>query len=414
MSRRRILFIPAFLGTPSHFIPLAKLYQRLDLARYEAAFLLPRMSPEWLRRSDMERYLPRAEYYYCGEFYSHFDIPVLPVRRAYSAASELQAYSMFDPDVIIDDCNLTTALTSQVIRKPRVTLLRAGTFPICAARESGLRNTLNDMIETIRIPPGSPLTKPTAVGDFFHADAYIVPGIDSIEPGHPSPADRPRTFFSGPLILDDQEEHIFHSAELARFLEDNRELRIAYVSFGVDPSRGFDSRLIECFRYLIDAGFAVLTNMPLPKVGGEDLLAAAGQRLLVSSTVPLHQVTSRADLVIHVAGSAMYHYPLLHLTPAITVGTRALDRETIARTLESLGLSLHLPAPSETEGFATLFTDAIDRFGRGQYPFDAGLPGRLRTYQQQITRTTSEFDLSQVIETALTFTQTAQSHVHQC
>src|SRR5579863_8846261 len=137
MSRQRILFIPAFLGTPSHFIPLAKLYQRLDPTRYEATFLLPKVSPEWLRRSDMERYLPRAEYYYCGEFYAHFDIPVLPLRRTYSVASELQAYSVFDPDVIIDDCNLTTALTSQVNRKPRVTLLRAGTFPSGPAGDSG-------------------------------------------------------------------------------------------------------------------------------------------------------------------------------------------------------------------------------------------------------------------------------------
>jgi hypothetical protein len=419
MSKPRILFIPAFLGTPSHFIPLAKLYQRLDPARYDAAFLLPKVSPEWLRRSAMERYLPRAEYYYCGDFYSHFDIPVLPVRRTYSVAAELQAYSVFDPDVIIDDCNLTTALTSQVIRKPRVTLLRAGTFPTDAAHDSGLRNTLNDMIDTVRIPPDGRLTKPDSVAGFFVADAYIVPGIDAIEPGHPASADRARTFFSGPLILDEQEECIFQSEALDTFFADNRELHSAYVSFGVDPSRGFDSRLIECFRCLLEAGFAVLTNVPLLKVGGDDLLAAAGKRLLVESTVPLHRVTASADLVIHVAGSAMYHYPLLHLTPAITVGTRALDRETIARKLESFGLSLHLPAPSETEGFVELFKNAIERFVQGQYPFDTGLPARLRAHQQNILRATSEFELSQVIETALAFhgdpvNRTAQSHAHQC
>src|SRR5690606_15579589 len=98
----------------------------------------------------------------------------------------------------------------------------------------------------------------------------------------------------------------------------------------------------------------------------------------------MHYVSSNADLIVHVAGSATYHYPILHGKPAITVGTRCRDREQIARTLNACGFSQHIPAPAEGDGFLAAFVDALDRFEAGRFPFDPSLAERLSAQRREI------------------------------
>jgi hypothetical protein len=401
VTKPRVLFVPAFLGVPSHFIPLLKLYQRLDPGRYDAAFFLPRIPISEVRRTNMESHVPGAEYYYCGEFYGHFDLPVVSGPRDLAVVSELRAYSSFKPDVIIDDCNLTTALTCQVQVKPRVTMLRTGAFGADRAKYPEYAHTLDSMVDAIKVPPGCGFSKPTSLEEYFNADAFVVPGIEMLEHNHRTANGRARAFFSGPLILDEREEAIFQSDALIRFFEINRGRKVAYVTFGAAPGKGSNAKLIDCFCTLIEREFAVLTNIQIAKLGGDSLLGTYRDRFMLASAFPMHYVTSKADIVIHVAGSGMYHYPILHLKPAITVGTQMYDREIVASAMASQGLSYHLPAAAESMQFARHFREAMERFCRGGFPFDSGLRSRLQRTRGEVVRANRDFDLNQAIDIAL-------------
>jgi hypothetical protein len=401
MRRPRILFIPSFLGTPSHFIPLVKLYQQLDCSRYDAAFFLPQLTLDDVRNWQFERYIARAEYYYCGEFYSRFDIPTLSLKRQYTVASELRAYSMFKPDLIIDDCNITTVLTNQVRRKQRITMLRSGALASNTSRAPGHRHTLDTMISTLPTQPNSSFTLPRSLEGYFEASAYLIPGIASIELSHCTPEGRSRSFFCGPLILDEREEEIFQFEELLRFFAGHTGSPIAYVTFGTASARNPEAQVIECFHHLLELGFSVLTNVPLERLGGDALIRSAADRCLFSDVFPMHYVTSKADIVVHVASSGMYHYPILHGKPAITIGTQTYDRECIAETMAALGLSLHIPAPTEVADFGGLFRNALEVFLAARFPFDADLGNRLAACRQEIERTAREFDFQRVIDVAL-------------
>jgi hypothetical protein len=401
MAKTRALFIPSYLGIPSHFIPLVKLYQLLDPVKYEAAFFLPIMTPATVRNFGMARHLPDAEFYYCGEFYSHFDLPILGLAREYSITSEVRAYVDFKPDVIIDDCNLITPLTSQVAPKPRITVLRSVGAQSSSSGRPGYQHSLQPMIDTLNLPLSRSLQIPKTLESYFEADAYIVPGIDAIERTLPAIPDTAPLFFSGPLILDSGEEDIFMSEALQRFFAVNTGRYIAYLTLGFSPGRANGPRLTECIRHLINKHFAVLTNARITTP--RDILQVTGleSRLFVSSVFPMHYVTSKSDVIIHIGGSGMYHYPIIHLKPAITVGSQTYDREAINSVLADLGLSISLPSPAETDRFEELFKNAIDRFLRAEFPFDSGLAERLRGCRQSICGAAQEFDFAKAITCAL-------------
>jgi UDP:flavonoid glycosyltransferase YjiC (YdhE family) len=401
MNKIRILFVPCFFGMPSHFIPLLKLYQQLDPTTHEAAFFLTRLSEAELESATAKRIMPNAKYYYGGEFYSHFDIPILERERRYTVMSELAAYKKFRPDVVIDDCSFTTALARQVASVPRLTMLRAGYLTPHAARLRGMRHGLDVMTNGLADVAPYGFTLPAELPGYFDAEAYLVPALMSIERiGAPPDAQR-RCYYSGPLVLDEREEAIFHSESLARFMEANEGRRIAYVTFGVAAVRDVHPVVEECFEYLFDMGFAVVSNVPLDERRNPESSEALRRRYFQSEVLPMHFLCSRAHLIIHVSGCAAYHYPIIHGKPAITIGTQSLDREVTARVLAMLGLSQHLAAPEATTDFVQRFRGAIDNFMAGRFPFDEGLSERLQMQKEEIELTRTSFDVDQVIVTTL-------------
>lgn len=388
MSRTRILFLPCFFGVPSHFIPLVKLYQRLPKDQYEVAFVRPDMSA-----GQIGTHNPGAAYYYSDEFLSHFDIPVLPLKQRFGVMNELAAYARFAPDLIIDDTNLTTALARQLKWYPRLTIARTGFFGVTPAVAPYPYGT-SALIDLYQVPAPFRNRMPATVDGYFEAEGYVVPGVRSLE-YVPDLTNRDLpVFFSGPLLMDAQEELVLLSDPLEQFLHANRDRRIAYLTLGIDASKNPHSQVLESLHELLRRDFAVITNVKSPQ-------PLADGRYFHTSTVPMHYVCSRASLIVHVSGSATYHYPILHAKPAITIGTQIREREEIAQTLCRRGLSLHLPAPAEAEDFPSLFAAALDRLDQGSHPFDADLGERLNAHRLEIETALELFDLGAVIEATI-------------
>ncbi len=400
MTRTRILFLPCFFGMPSHFIPLVKLYQRLPKGRYDVAFFLPRMSPKDIAAQTAAGFNQAAAYYYSDEFLSHFDVPTIDLEQRFGVVNELAAYRKFSPDLIVDDSSLTTALARRIQWRPRLAIARTGVFGSAAAQGPGrYPHSLSAMLEMYRVPPPFRFEVPRSIDAYFEAEAHIIPGVRSLESLPGLPDEGRRAFYSGPLTLDEREETIFHSGPLSKFIEAVRGRRIAYVTLGVDAAKSPHAGIGRCLRELLRRDFAVVTNVEI---------ALQHEYCFHSKAVPMHDLCSRASLIVHVAGSATYHYPILHGKPAITLGTHCRDREQIAWTLCARGLSQHIPAPATAEACYEFFVDALDRFESSRAPFDAELASRLSACRLEMADASARFDLDAAIEAAL-----AQGEAHR-
>jgi hypothetical protein len=399
MNAPRILLLTPYFGFPSHFIPLVKLYQKMAGSQYELAFLLPSISPTDVESQRPKGFNEKAQYYYGGEFLSRFDLPVLDLKQQFSVRHELAAYRKFAPDLIVDDSNLTTALARQIRWRPRLAIARNGVFGD-SGKVATYRHSLESIVDTLTVPPRSTFVLPQSLDGYFEAEAHIVPAIRSLEPMPGLPESGTRAFYSGPLLLDEREEGFLHCEALSQFFESNRGRRIAYMTFGIDASRDPHSRVWGCFIELLRRDFAVVTNLTPPKhiLDAEEF---SHGRYFQSNAVPMHYVCSRANLIVHVCGSATYHYAIIHGRPAITIGTQCRDREEVAQMLCNRRLSYHLPAPTETGAFREMFVEALNLYESGRFPFDEALQSRLSAAHLEIERTAALFDINAAIDTAL-------------
>jgi len=409
VNRIRVLFLPPYFGFPSHFIPLVKLYQRMSAARYDVAFVLPRLTPEEITARKSYGF-EQGRYYYEPEFLARFELPVLDLKQQFSVVAELAAYRKFSPDLIIDDSNLTTALARQIRRLPRLTIARTGVFGGASTPVHG--HSLASVVGTLSLPPRSTLVLPQSIDGYFEAEAHIVPASPLLEPLPGLRALGTRSFYCGPLILDQDEERLFDTAPLSAFLAANRGRKIVYLTLGIGASRNPHPSAWECLRELLAQDWAIVTNMMPADYAGETECPYPHDGCFYSPALPLHFVCSRADLIIHVCGSATYHYPILHRKPAITIGTQCRDREEVARRLCARGLSYHLPAPTETAAFQTNFTEALGLYAAARFPFDAALPARLETMRLEIESTAARFDIDAAIDSALSAAPCVHSVAH--
>ena len=102
----RVLFLPCVTSVPSHLIPLLALNRMVKDQRIETAFLVSRVSRDYLRQMGTE---------------------VLDIDHK-DFRTEMQAIGEFSPDVIVDDMSLTTMFTTLLSKTPRVTIQRTGIF----------------------------------------------------------------------------------------------------------------------------------------------------------------------------------------------------------------------------------------------------------------------------------------------
>src|SRR5512138_900722 len=108
----RVLFVPMVNGGIAHLFPLIALHRQLRAPDTKTAFLLQREL--WpvaaALRLDM------------------IDIDHQHIAKN-GFRSEMRAYHLFKPDVVVDDTGLTTAFVTELTKVPRVTIQRTGTFP---------------------------------------------------------------------------------------------------------------------------------------------------------------------------------------------------------------------------------------------------------------------------------------------
>lgn len=387
----KVLFIP-YGGSISHSIPLIALSRMLDKEDFKTSFLLPRGKHELAARLGL----------------NVIDIDYLSTWQ-HSFRTELRAYKLFSPDVVIDDTNSTTGLTTAFVKLPRVTIQRTGLFPGSVPCDPNYDFSIKFDMGQVPDMSFMGLPQPQKFSDFFNADYKIVPGIPSIEQLPPSLNSDSTYFFSGPLLLEDYltKQVIDLSARadgtlgadgtfaaLDRFFAEHAKRRKIYITFGTVAQAG--PQILSCIRRLIRQKTAVVTSIPL-----EGLSAEERKYYFYAPYLPMNYVCKNVDLMVHQCGSGTYHYPLIHKLPTITIGTRTYDRDGVARCLQELGVSIHLKAPEELSNFEEAFQEAIERCCESDSELVAGMRQQMAALNEEITRTTADFNLESVLQKAV-------------
>ncbi|HEX5085924.1 MAG TPA: nucleotide disphospho-sugar-binding domain-containing protein [Blastocatellia bacterium] len=363
----------------------------LDKAAYKTAFLLPRSKRHLAAKFGLDS----------------IDIDYL--YNQHSFRTELRAYGLFSPDVVIDDTNPVTGLTTALVKLPRVTIQRTGLFPGGAPCDPNYEFSLKFDMTQIPNMAFMGLPQPRTFSDFFSANCKIVPGIPSIEQLPPSLSYDPTYFFSGPLLLEDyMMEQVIdlparadgapgdegNYAALERFFAEHAQRRRIYITLGTVARVG--PQILSCMRRLIRQRTAVVTSVEL-----EGLSAEERKYYFYAAYLPMNYVCKNVDMMIHQCGSGTYHYPIIHKLPTITIGTRTYDRDGVARRLQELGVSTHLKAPEERPDFEEAFQEAIERY----YELDCALVAetrqRMDALNEEISRTRAAFNLEAVLQKAV-------------
>lgn len=375
----RVLLVPFHDGGVAHAIPLMALQRRLG-DTCETTFLLPATGHDAFRTAGLR---------------------VLDIDHDGSLRTELAAYRLFAPDVVLDDNSLSTGFASTLARLPRVTVQRTGTFPGRSPRVPAQRHSLG--IELSRLPDVTALglPQPHSVADLFRADAYIVAGVPSIEVLPESLRHDPSWFFAGPLFMDDQLISFDHGtartdaaalddfSALTRFFAAQAGRATVLVTMGTVARAA--AGLHEAMRVLLAEGHALVTTIEL------DLGGDSAERCFQARYLPLDFVCQRVHLAVHQSGCGTYHYPLLHGVPAITVGTGCHDREDVAWRLEELGLSVHLPSPDDCSDFPTRLLASARRLMGSTDPARSQAFARVRA---ELASVGAAFDIQAVLRHA--------------
>ena len=386
----RVLFIP-YGGSISHSIPLIALSRMLDKEAFKIAFLLPRGKHQLAARLEL----------------NIIDINYLSTAQ-HSFRTELRAYKLFSPDVVIDDTNSITGLTTAFVKLPRVTIQRTGLFPGSMPCDPDYEFSIKFDMGQVPDMTFMELPQPQKFSDFFNADYKIVPGIPSIEQLPPSLSYDPTYFFSGPLLLEDyMMEQVIdlptradgapgaegNFAALERFFAEHAQRRRIYITYGTVAQAG--PQILSCMRRLIRQRTTVVTSIEL-----EGLSAEERKYYFYAPYLPMNYVCKNVNLMIHQCGSGTYHYPIIHKLPTITIGTRTYDRDGVARRLQELGVSTHLKAPEERSDFEEEFQETIERYYESDGELVAEMRQRMAAINEEISRTAAAFNLEAVLQKA--------------
>jgi UDP:flavonoid glycosyltransferase YjiC (YdhE family) len=390
-SNIKVLFIPLG-GTISHTIPLIALSRMIKTKSIKTAFLLPRRVHQVATELGL----------------NVLDIDYDTINDKNAFRTELRAYNLFSPDVVIDDTNFITGFVAAFMNLSRVTIQRTGIFPGSLPCNPRYRHSLPFDPKNLPDVTFMGLRQPRTLSDMFNADYTIVPGIPSIELLPPSLRSDPTYFFSGPLLLEDYIIEQVHAAEpqitaalptqrdfvpLESFLAKNARRRRVYITFGAEARAG--ESILSCIRRLLWQGVAVVTNIKVDGISAEEQ-----QLYYYAYYLPMNFVCAHVDLMIHQCGSGTYHYPILHQVPMITIGTQCFDREGVALRLEEIGASVHLAAPEERPDFEEAFLEAVERRFSDELLL-AETRQRMTDLNKEISRTAAAFDLETILHKAV-------------
>lgn len=388
----RVLFVPFAEGGVSHIIPLMALDARLDKSMYETAFLLP------------------GQYHRLAKTLNMNTMDVDHDIGADGFRTEIIAYEKFSPNVVVDDCSISTFFVTQFTKKPRIPIQRTGVFPGGEPRNKNHGHSLGKWfkMEEFQRARSYGLDVPREFADLFRGRIKIVPGISTIEVLPESLGDDPTYFFAGPLVIDDDllekvnmyniemlgRKGLFDRHRMETFFNDNKKRYIVYFTFGnvAEPTKP----IVDSIRYLLDNDVAVITSIDIGEVKKElrELYYFAG-------FLPMHYVCQRVDLMCHHCGSGTYQYPIIYELPTITIGTRCYDRDDVCLRLEELEVNKHIPAPDECEDFVSLFKKTFRLFADPAGPTYLNAKQKLKVLNGEVKRTMREFNFDTVMDQAM-------------
>lgn len=370
-----------------------------------SAFLLPASDHQLFRDKKIE--VLDIDY---GIPSNRNNIPILKLGKELMDKAG-KAVNTFYPDLIVEDFDFFCGILCSKYKIPRISIRRTGLF-----RSTNPLNRNTNHFHSIEKDPSNgkihrvlhfkrssrfiendselldegyyfpKLKSLTSLPDsFVKSPVNVIPGVPSIEKLPPI-KNQGSYFYSGPLNAKDNPTEALKK-NLNEFFEQNRTRKKVLVTTGLIERQDIS----EIITYLSERDYAIVTTVPY-----QGLILKTG-RLFFNSTLPLNFVCSAVDLVVHHCGSGMYHYPLLHLKPTITIGTQCYDREEVALQLEAMGISAHTPAPQDDPHYLEVFKTHLERFEKGSLcDFD-----KLENIREEIIDTMLSFDVEKVIDYTL-------------
>lgn len=315
-----------------------------------------------------------------------------------------EASKLAQPEVIIEDNELLSTLIAARYGIPRISIFRTGLFRSIEKRrrnpahmhsmeKTGMSRGLD---ASMILHPQKKISqlyrkflKTTYLCDdvdcfmdYLNPRTKLVPGISSIEVLPDDIPDRESFFYTGPLLVEDNPSDKL-IAELDAFFYRNRSRKTAFITTGMVDQDDIQE-ILQC---LLRRGYAVVSTRSLADP------TLASERFFHNKFVSLNYISDKADLIIHQCGSGMYHYPLLHRKPAITLGTQCYDREDVALRLQERQLSRHVPSVVDDRNFIRKFEDALLAFEKDEL----ANRGELEKVRDEIHQTMLSFDMDNVI-----------------
>lgn len=339
----RVLFIPHEI--PSHAIPLLSLANKLNVKDFEYSFFLPKGLKE-----DAEL----------------LNINFLDIDNEYEEGllSEMQAFSSFNPDVVVDDLSFSTGFSTRLLEIPRVSILRKGIF---------LHDNYNDefkhsssvvkwlkRLKELNISSHG-LWEPQSIPELFVGDMNIIPSIPSVEVLPPKIKSNKIYQYSGPLIIGDQVRP--NDVERIKdFIKKNNDKKIVYFTGGiVNHEMDFEvqRRLTDCIKVVLDKGAVIITNLidiVDKHFNGTDLYS---NKIFCMGHLPMHLICSKVDVMVHHCGSGAYNYQLKYQLPSVIFGSARYDRDEVGARLDELGAAEFLPANLNEDAYYQKFDSVI-------------------------------------------------------
>lgn len=149
--------------------------------------------------------------------------------------------------------------------------------------------------------------------------------------------------------------------------------------------------ILDIILYLLINNYAVISTRDF------EFCKRCDRQFKHISFAPLNHICSKIDLIIHQCGSGIYHYPLLHRKPAITLGTQCYDREDIAIRLQQLGVSRHVPSSNDDKNYLKIFAESLQLFEKEKICDYT----QLNMLNEEIYQTMLEFDAEEMIKFTL-------------
>jgi len=397
-----ILLLSTVSGIHSHLIPLYVLHQRYlkRVTNVTSYFLIPEKFHQPYREGGVN-VLP-IDFYQCGDMELFSDSEKCKKISQQTMNNISLAAFIAKPDIVIDDGEqLSRLITKNKI--PSISIHRTGYF---RSIEPEFRNKNHmhsiEKSNSRKVWDASLLLNPSLfkkqldqlhipenikyILNYLDAKTKLIPGIASIERLPEDIKDRDSYFYTGPLLAKDNPSSRLME-ELDLFWNANKGRRTVFITTGLVDQ----DNIQDIIMYLLKNNYAVISTRNF------EACRLYNNQFIYIPFAPLDHICSKADLIIHQCGSGIYHYPLLHQKPAITLGTQCYDREDVAIRLQQLGVSRHIPSPKDDSNYLKIFAESLQMFEKEKLCNNE----QLLKLKEEIIQTMLDFDVEEMLKFTL-------------